>query len=48
MDYPLTVKVFQCTGEFCHPEADNFLLNITFTFQVDCEWAKLAEMEGKG
>jgi hypothetical protein len=36
MDYPLAMKVFQCTGEFSHPEADNFLFNTAFTFQVDC------------
>jgi len=48
MNYPLTVEVFQCAGEFGHPEADDFLLNITFTFQVDCKGAKLAEMERKG
>jgi hypothetical protein len=48
MNDPLAVEVFQCAGEFGHPEADDFLLNIAFTFQMDCEGVKLAEMERKG
>jgi hypothetical protein len=48
MNDPLAVKVFQCAREFGHPEADDFLLNIAFTFQMDCEEVKLVEVERKG